>query len=320
MPLVFVLTGPDVGLEREVSDGALFGRGDDCAVHMRDASVSRRHARLERKENGYELVDLGSRNGISGAAGRAERIPLAHGMEFFVGSVRMRFVDQAPTEVEELEIGGEPQTAEGRGSGAGKCGKGGGAPGRRSRRGAAARDRDEGRGPPVRPDRGAPASLLRDDLSQQSPFAKLLLVIGALALAGGLGYAVFRMAAAVTPKGAIRRAPSRAERRGALSARRPPRLRAGPQAPRGSIPRILAGAERAGQREARPIRGIREQPRDLETPTIGLEARDEARGPRHLGERGRVGREDGGAEAHRLEERDPEALVARGTATTVALE
>jgi hypothetical protein len=203
MPLVFVLTGPDVGLEREVSDGALFGRGDDCAVHMRDASVSRRHARLERKENGYELVDLGSRNGISGAAGRAERIPLAHGMEFFVGSVRMRFVDQAPTEVEELEIGGEPQTAEG-GAGAapGNVAKGGrgrpavevGAARRRAiatKEGVLQFDRIE----------GAPASLLRDDLSQQSPFAKLLLVIGALALAGGLGYAVFRMAAAVTPEG-----------------------------------------------------------------------------------------------------------------------
>lgn len=47
---------PDVGQ-------ATIGRGDTCEVRLKDASVSRAHARLETDANGVRLLDLGSQNG-----------------------------------------------------------------------------------------------------------------------------------------------------------------------------------------------------------------------------------------------------------------
>ena len=64
MPEFFCLSGPDMGRSFEVDDGALFGRAPECRVRLRDKSISRQHARLERDGDRWRLVDAGSRNGV----------------------------------------------------------------------------------------------------------------------------------------------------------------------------------------------------------------------------------------------------------------
>jgi pSer/pThr/pTyr-binding forkhead associated (FHA) protein len=58
------VNGPCAGQRWEVS-GALMtiGRDQDCAVHLPDASVSRRHAQIVRQASGYFVADLESSNG-----------------------------------------------------------------------------------------------------------------------------------------------------------------------------------------------------------------------------------------------------------------
>jgi adenylate cyclase len=48
----------------QVRDGLTLGRASDNDVVLRDFSVSRHHARIDEKDGGFHLVDLGSTNGI----------------------------------------------------------------------------------------------------------------------------------------------------------------------------------------------------------------------------------------------------------------
>ena len=59
MPVLYVLSGSDVGRTYEVVDGALLGRVSQCDVVLRDSSVSRTHARLERRGEGWVVVENG---------------------------------------------------------------------------------------------------------------------------------------------------------------------------------------------------------------------------------------------------------------------
>jgi diguanylate cyclase (GGDEF)-like protein len=63
--LVFIYpTGPQMGTRYVLKRaGALIGRTDDCEIRNVDASVSRTHARIECRDDGYYAVDLGSTNG-----------------------------------------------------------------------------------------------------------------------------------------------------------------------------------------------------------------------------------------------------------------
>ncbi|MBL8861599.1 MAG: FHA domain-containing protein [Planctomycetes bacterium] len=97
MPRIYVLSGPDLGRICDAGDGATFGRGADCAVTLRDASVSRLHARLERAGERWRVVDVGSRNGLFAGPERLSAVELADGDEFRLGEVLLRFrVDAVP--------------------------------------------------------------------------------------------------------------------------------------------------------------------------------------------------------------------------------
>jgi hypothetical protein len=198
MPRIFVLSGPDVGLQAEVAPGAVLGRGDECALRLRDPSISRQHARIEGRDGGLTLVDLGSRNGIAAGGARTTAIPLTHGAEFVVGAVRMRFTDEpaaaVPSGVEEILLDESPADAPAAGPKASRSTPEVGAARRRAlanKEGIQQFERIESQ----------PASLLRDDLGQYGPFVKLGLTLAALALAGALGFAAFKIATAVTPEG-----------------------------------------------------------------------------------------------------------------------
>jgi|SRR5688572_293253 len=50
-------------------DSVVIGRGNECDVVIQDMKASRQHCKLSRKEAGFLLEDLGSRNGtlVNGA-------------------------------------------------------------------------------------------------------------------------------------------------------------------------------------------------------------------------------------------------------------
>jgi len=194
MPKIFVLTGPDVGTERDVDSGATFGRDEMCEVRLKDASVSRKHCRIERGPQGYEVVDLESRNGIYVKGARVQRAPLAHGEEFTVGSVRVRFVDPPAGAIDEIELAPAEPAAEPAPVPAAKAAE----PARATPEiGAARRRAMAGKEGVLLFHRieDKPDSILHDEMGQQNPLLRAALWIFVIALAGGLFYGAWKLSA-----------------------------------------------------------------------------------------------------------------------------
>ncbi len=78
-------------------DSLEVGRDDDVAIRVDEPLVSRRHARLEKRGDGWVLVDLGSTNftRVNGERIRREQ-ELADGDELTFGRARCRFLAAAP--------------------------------------------------------------------------------------------------------------------------------------------------------------------------------------------------------------------------------
>ncbi|MCU0242820.1 MAG: FHA domain-containing protein, partial [Vicinamibacteria bacterium] len=73
------------------------GRSDECGVVLKDARISRRHARVERALRGYKVVDLGSANGVFvGDSQISGELPLTHGTRFKIGGTVFEFVAPPP--------------------------------------------------------------------------------------------------------------------------------------------------------------------------------------------------------------------------------
>lgn len=68
------------------------GRDLACAVVIEDPLSSRRHCRVQRAGDGFELVDLGSSNGTLHNGARVDRAPLAAGDRIQIGEVRIDFI------------------------------------------------------------------------------------------------------------------------------------------------------------------------------------------------------------------------------------
>jgi len=79
---------------RYVLDGpiAVLGRSRECDCVLSDPNVSRRHAELRRGSTGdWQIVDLGSTNGIKVNDRRVDRSRLAPGDEVTLGTTRFTF-------------------------------------------------------------------------------------------------------------------------------------------------------------------------------------------------------------------------------------
>jgi pSer/pThr/pTyr-binding forkhead associated (FHA) protein len=96
MAQLFVLSGPDVGKSFDVKSGDTIGRSPECIVTVRDSSVSRKHARLEREGEAWYVVDEGSRNGVSVDGARTERAAIVDKQEFLLGELLLRFREDEP--------------------------------------------------------------------------------------------------------------------------------------------------------------------------------------------------------------------------------
>lgn len=70
---------------------AVIGRSADCAIHLTDTSVSRRHAELRPSGSSWAIADLGSTNGTKVNGASATNAALRDGDTITVGDVQLRF-------------------------------------------------------------------------------------------------------------------------------------------------------------------------------------------------------------------------------------
>ncbi len=70
---------------------ATIGRLPECEVTLDDASVSRRHARVERNGDGWSITDLGSTNGVKVNGESVRSATLRDGDRLQLGSLALTF-------------------------------------------------------------------------------------------------------------------------------------------------------------------------------------------------------------------------------------
>ncbi|MGE5244849.1 MAG: NHLP bacteriocin export ABC transporter permease/ATPase subunit [Betaproteobacteria bacterium] len=103
-----------VGEAIAVVDPVVIGRDPTCDVVLDDASVSRRHARVELAEDGLRIVDLGSGNGVWIDAQRVTDVVLRPGQQCRIGATTLECFEEAPAlagaalEAATMLIGGVP--------------------------------------------------------------------------------------------------------------------------------------------------------------------------------------------------------------------
>ncbi len=97
--MLVVRRGPNAGstfvLDAEETS---VGRHPDSDIFLDDVTVSRRHARITRSPNGYEVSDAGSLNGTYVDHERVEKTSLRDMHELQVGRFVLTFVVGGPAE------------------------------------------------------------------------------------------------------------------------------------------------------------------------------------------------------------------------------
>jgi diguanylate cyclase (GGDEF)-like protein len=94
-------TGPGMGARYPLTDKeVVLGRDNDCTVPLDDAALSRRHARIEPREEGYVVVDLDSTNGTFVNQFRVRTRPLNDGDYLRCGRHLFRFLAGGNVEAE----------------------------------------------------------------------------------------------------------------------------------------------------------------------------------------------------------------------------
>ena len=90
--LLVVRKGPNEGskyaLDAEVTRA---GRHPDSDIFLDDITVSRRHAEIVRRADGFHVVDVGSLNGTYVNRGRVEEAKLGNGDELQIGKFKLVF-------------------------------------------------------------------------------------------------------------------------------------------------------------------------------------------------------------------------------------
>lgn len=91
--LLVVRHGPNAGSSyRLETDRTSAGRHPESEIFLDDITVSRRHAVIERRPEGYVLRDAGSLNGTYVNRERVDERLLRHGDELQIGRFRLSFV------------------------------------------------------------------------------------------------------------------------------------------------------------------------------------------------------------------------------------
>jgi two-component system, cell cycle response regulator len=91
-PCFIVLEGDFIGEIYPIDKkSATVGRAQDCDIVIADSSISRKHLKVEKTQDGFLLKDLGSTNGIWVNDLRCQEHPLADGDKVQLGKVVLRF-------------------------------------------------------------------------------------------------------------------------------------------------------------------------------------------------------------------------------------
>lgn len=94
MPRLRIVAGPDAGHDHDLTGTVSIGRDATAEVRIADRKSSRLHARIARTPGGaWEMIDLGSSNGVWQGERRIPRLLLEDGTEFSIGATVFRFVD-----------------------------------------------------------------------------------------------------------------------------------------------------------------------------------------------------------------------------------
>ncbi|MFT5285006.1 MAG: pSer/pThr/pTyr-binding forkhead associated (FHA) protein [Planctomycetota bacterium] len=91
MPRFVQLNGSRPGTSYAAEEGAILGRDQNCELRLKDNSISRRHARLIFLEGDWQLIDMGSRNGLRLDGRKIEKIVLRGGEQVNIGKLSLRF-------------------------------------------------------------------------------------------------------------------------------------------------------------------------------------------------------------------------------------
>ncbi|HVM19549.1 MAG TPA: FHA domain-containing protein, partial [Egibacteraceae bacterium] len=86
-----ILVGGEGGRRIGLNGTATVGRLPECDVTLDDPSVSRRHARIQRRAGTWTIEDLGSTNGLKVNGERVQQADLADGDRLQLGSVQLLF-------------------------------------------------------------------------------------------------------------------------------------------------------------------------------------------------------------------------------------
>lgn len=90
MPRLVVTAGPDAGTTFELTDTAVLGRDRDATFPLADQGTSRKHVRIWRSPEGWSAIDLGSKNGTYVNGEPVTRAALKEGDVIMIGATRMR--------------------------------------------------------------------------------------------------------------------------------------------------------------------------------------------------------------------------------------
>ena len=101
----------ETGESFDLVDGMVFGRLASCEATVDDGSISRRHAEVKQTGRAFELVDLGSSNGIFQNGGRKERFLIRPGDLVTLGAVAFDVVGEAATAAPSADVELEVEAA-----------------------------------------------------------------------------------------------------------------------------------------------------------------------------------------------------------------
>jgi pSer/pThr/pTyr-binding forkhead associated (FHA) protein/tetratricopeptide (TPR) repeat protein len=110
MRKILVKKSGHIEFEHEItSENIPVGRDPANTIVLSDASVSRKHARIERSEGGYRIVDLGSGNGILHNGEQVESLHLYPGCIAEIGIYSLEFQSDEEARPKLILIGGAKQ-------------------------------------------------------------------------------------------------------------------------------------------------------------------------------------------------------------------
>lgn len=84
----------------ELADHITIGRSTNNQVVIDDATVSAQHAVIEKTDDGYQIRDLGSTNGVHINGKRLSVSPVQAADTIVIGTHNLRVVDSLPNELE----------------------------------------------------------------------------------------------------------------------------------------------------------------------------------------------------------------------------